>query len=192
MPFRVMLFAFMALALAIFILPANAVAERNNDYLLIRGGTLQPYESRLQDEANFQVGISYGFWFWEKYTHNLGLEIEGMYGQANDEDTVSGRTYNAKWKHFGGLVTLKYGKTIDNFELFLGGGGGAIGWKKHIEILGEGQIKDDLSPVVHAKAGFTYVYPNNFLVGLEGKYMWYTRDLEKLGWDVSLLLGYQW
>jgi hypothetical protein len=52
----------------------------------------------------------YGFWFWDKYTHNLGLEIEGMYGKAEDEQRISGTTIRGEWQHYGILLTLKYGK----------------------------------------------------------------------------------
>ena len=191
---------FLCFLTLVFICPTPVLAERNNNYVLLKGGTFQPDEKKLQSINNFTLGISYGHWFWDKYTHNLGFEIEGNWSQGRNTNQIGSTSVRSDWTHYAALLSLKYGKTFGNTEVFLGGGGGVYAWEARGVVGGINVHDDSIDFGLHAKAGFTYAFPSGFLLGVEGKYTWmklnglgsFGDGLGAFGYDVLLLLGQQW
>jgi len=191
---RISAVCFLLFLVLSFASPESAFAKRNNNYILLKGGTFQPDESTLQNiNNNFTVGLSYGHWFWEKYTHNLGFEIEGNWSRAKESTVIAGRGISSEWNHYAVLFSLKYGKTFGNTEVYFGGGPGFYAWESKVSTWGSHTSLNKIDYGLHVKAGFTYAFPSGYLVGLEGKYTWINLDgLEPFGYDVLLVLGYQW
>jgi len=219
------------LILAFFtITPKQALAERNDDYLIAGAGAYVPTSDMLNGGTGIYLSAVYGHWIWNRFTNNLGLEAEFNYLEASGSSSVLATAANPgtgiveispvsvdiNAKCYSGLFGLKYGRTIGNLELVLGGGAGVYLTKVEatasllntLPALQSKGEQDDVSLGAYAKAGFTYVFPSGFLLGAEGKYMWMNAkfaqtlsgdvnvqlqgDIKMDGYTAAVLIGYQW
>lgn len=171
----------------VFLSAAPVFAERNDDHLVGAVGAYKPSSKVLSGATGVYFSAAYGKWLFDKYTHNLGAEVEFSTSEASGSSTlvasVDGFRRNisidTKIQYYAGLATLKYGKTFGNMEFILGGGGGFYMTKMDVAAYNldgapfkSRATQDSVSFGGHAKTAITYNFPSGLLLGVEGKYMW--------------------
>ncbi len=162
-----------------------------SDYLQLTAGIYSPQGKTLSgDDGNngWNLDLSYGHYFYDKFTNNFGVEFGLGYYMIDSSSTVpdtAGNVYvfDTSLQAFSGVVSLKWERELfGRVDVYAAAGGGVFVSLLEVSrsVLLSGAIlplpsvsesATDFQPGAQVKAGLQWSFDNGWNLGLEGKYL---------------------